>query len=91
MTKQEMIDELSAELLISKKQCNETINTLIEEIVSAVDTDDKFIQPGFGTFRAVISDVHIGKNPYDNHFYLYPKKRKMRFRLSPVFKEEINE
>ena len=91
MTKQEMIDEMSSKLGITKKQCNETINSLIEETVSAIDRNDKFVQPGFGTFKAVIRDEHVGKNPFDGHTYLFPKKRKIKFRLSPVFKEEINE
>lgn len=91
MTRQEMIDEMSSELNITKKQCNETMRTLIEETVSAVDRDDKFIQPGFGSFVAVVRDKHIGKNPFDGHKYLFPKKRKMRFRLSRIFKEDLNE
>ena len=85
MTKQEIIDEMSSELNITKKQCNETMRTLIEETVSAVDRDDKFIQPGFGSFVAVVRDKHIGKNPFDGHKYLledFNSQSKKKYSLS---------
>ena len=41
MTKQDLINEMSAELGITKKLCGETLNAMIEEIVSTLEKGGK--------------------------------------------------
>lgn len=91
MTKQELINEMAQELNISKKQCNETLNVMLEEIVKALEAGDKFTQPGFGSFKPVETNERLGRNPATGKKMLYPKKIKMKFKPSDSLKDEINE
>ncbi len=89
MNKQELTDEMSAALGITKKCCGETIGLMVEEIISAVERDGKYVQPGFGTFRTAVSGERIGVNPATGQKMRYPKKRKLKFKVSSVLKDEI--
>lgn len=91
MTKQELVGEMSENLEISKKKCNETLNVMIEEIVSTLENGGKFIQKGFGTFKTQESNERIGYNPQTGQKMLYPKKIKVKFKASDKLKDEINE
>ncbi len=91
MTKQELVAEMANELGLSKKKCNETLNTMLEEIVIALENGNKFVQPGFGSFKTVETKERVGRNPATGKKMLYPKKIKMKFKASEKFKDEINE
>ncbi|MEE1166601.1 MAG: HU family DNA-binding protein [Treponema sp.] len=91
MTKHELVGEMAAELGITKKQCTQTLNAMIEEIVSTLETGGKFTQPGFGTFKATQTKERVGRNPATGEKVLYPQKCKVKFRASDILKGEINE
>ena len=91
MTKQELVSEMAGELGITKKQCSQTLNTMLEEIIRALETGGKFVQPGFGTFKTQESEERTGRNPLTGKKMLYPKKRKLKFKPSDILKDEINE
>lgn len=91
MTKQELVSEMATELGLTKKKCNETLNTMLEEIVVALEAGNRFIQPGFGTFKPVETKERAGRNPVNGKKMLYPKKIKLKFKASVKLKDEINE
>ena len=91
MTKHELISEMSSELGITKKLCGETLNVMLEEIVRALEMGGRFTQPGFGSFKTVVSKERVGRNPVTGRKMLYPKKQKMKFKAFDVFKDDINE
>ncbi len=91
MTKQELVTEMATELGLSKKKCNETLNAMLEEIVLALESGNKFTQPGFGSFKPVETKERVGRNPSNGKKMLYPKKIRLRFRASEKLKDEINE
>lgn len=90
MTRHELIEKISDGLEVTKKQCDEAVDVLIREVVAATDKDGKVVIPGFGTFKAVESNERTGRNPQDGRMYEYPKKRKMKFKASSLFTEELN-
>lgn len=90
MTKHELIEKISDGLEVSKKQCGEAVDFIVQEVVSAVDRDGKFVVPGFGAFKAVERGERTGRNPQDGRMYVYPKKRKLKFKPSALLTEEIN-
>ena len=91
MTKYELIGEMANELSLSRKKCGETLNLMIEEIVSALEKGRRFIQPGFGSFKTVDVNERTRRNPLTGKLMLCPKKRRLKFRTSDILKEEINE
>ncbi len=91
MTKQELVSEMAETLKISKKQCKETLNAMLEEIIQALSEGKRFVQPGFGTFKTTETNEHIGRNPITQKKMLYPKKIKLKFKASDKLKGEINE
>lgn len=91
MTKHELVSEMSHELGISQRKCGETLNVMLEEIVRVLETGGKYVQPGFGTFKTADVKERVGRNPATGKRMLYPKKRRLRFKVSDVLKDEINE
>lgn len=91
MTKQELVSEMATELGLSKKKCNETLNAMLEEIVLALEAGNRFVQPGFGSFKTVETKERIGRNPATGKKMLYPKKIRLKFKASEKLKDEINE
>lgn len=91
MTKKEMVQEMAQSLGISQKQCGETLNVMLEEILKELEMGGKFVAQGFGTFKCVDTNERVARNPSNNVMLLIPKKRKLRFKISSVFKGEINE
>ena len=91
MTKQELVSEMSENLEISKKKCLQTLNVMIEEVVSTLENGGKFIQPGFGTFKVTETKERISRNPQTGQKMLYPQKLRVRFKTSDKLKDEINE
>ena len=91
MTKQEVVATMSSELGITKKQCGKTLNQMLECIIEALETGKKFMQPGFGTFKTVDTLERVGINPSTGQKMIYPKKRRLKFKSSEKFKDEVNE
>lgn len=91
MTKQELVSEMATELGLSKKKCNETLNAMLEEIVLALESGNRFVQPGFGSFKTAETKERIGRNPATRKKMLYPKKIRLKFKASEKLKDEINE
>ena len=91
MTKYELVSEMAENLEISKKKCTEAFNVMIEEIVSTLEEGGRFTQNGFGTFKVQETNERVGFNPQTGQKLIYPKKMRVRFKLSPKLKDEINE
>lgn len=91
MTRTDMVAKLSENTSMDKKLCNTLIDLLQEEIIKTVCKNEKVIQNGFGTFSAVTTDWRKGRNIRTGQKMLYPPKRKIKFKLSNVLKESINQ
>jgi len=86
-----MVVELSEKLNVPQNKCKEAFDAMIEEIICALEEGSQYNQKGFGTFRTELSKEHTGFNPATGKKMVYPKKLKIRFRLSSVFKKDLNE
>lgn len=91
MTRADMVAKLSESVSIDKKLCTTLIDSLQEEIIKTVCKEGKVIQNGFGTFSAATTDWRKGRNLHTGQKMLYPPKRKIKFKLSNVLKESINQ
>ena len=91
MLKQKVIAELASSLDISQKECKRTFDAFIEELICVLEEGKQYTQTGFGAFRTSTAKERIGRNPLTRQKMRYPKKIKMKFRLSAAFKAEINE
>lgn len=91
MTKQELCSELSKTLGITQKDTKLTMDAFFEEIVCVLEEGKSYSQTGFGSFRTAVVPERTGFNPALNQKMKYPKKIKMKFKVSSVFKKDINE
>lgn len=62
MTKNEMIQVLSDETGLSRKDTRLVMESLFSHIAGEMASGGKFIMQGFGTFEAVPRTVHYVKN-----------------------------
>ncbi len=91
MTKQEMCTQLSKNLEITRKDAKDTMNAFLEEIICVLEEGNTYSHKGFGSFKTVCTKERIGFNPAKKQKMKYPKKIRLKFKLSSVFKKEINE
>ncbi|MCK9170157.1 MAG: HU family DNA-binding protein [Treponema sp.] len=91
MTRQELLKKLSASTELNKKNCNAVITAVFEEIEKTLEKGGKYTQPGFGVFETTMYKERTVRNPFTKQQVLYPKKRKIRFKPSKVFKDKLNE
>ena len=91
MTKQDLCSEIAQSLGITQKDSKLTMDAFLEEILCVLAEGKTYSQTGFGSFKTSHVAERIGFNPASNQKMKYPKKIKIKFKLSSVFKKEINE
>ena len=63
LTRDEISDYINEEVGLSKKDCNDIVNILIEEIIEGLIKKNIFKIHNFGTFKIKKKESRIGRNP----------------------------
>ena len=63
MTKTTLIENLAAELGVSKRMSGDLVNTMIEQIMAGVKKEGEVRIQGFGTFKKSKRAARTGVNP----------------------------
>ncbi len=63
MNKKELIEKISANKKLTKKQAGEVLNTFVNEISNALKRKESVTLVGFGTFKTSDRAARIGVNP----------------------------
>jgi DNA-binding protein HU-beta len=80
MSKSDLVQKISEEAKISKKQANTVINVFVDSITDALCKGEKVSFVGFGTFSTVTRKARKGINPMTRKEILIPAQK------APVFK-----
>jgi DNA-binding protein HU-beta len=91
MTRQELIKELSVSAELSRKDCSTVVTAIFDEIKKTLEEGGKYTQTGFGSFETAVSKERTGRNPVTKQKVQYPKKRRIKFKPSKLFKDKLNE
>ncbi len=81
-----MSREVARKANVTQKEAKEIIERFLEEIVNAVDRNEKINLAGFGIFERKVQKERTARNPQTNKEIKVPSKRKFVFRASSKIK-----
>ena len=89
MNKGELVDAVSAQATVSKKDADAVVGALVESIMEAVSSGEKVTLVGFGTFEARDRQEREGRNPQTGEKMIIPATRVPAFSAGKVFKDKV--
>ncbi len=89
MTKSELVNKLANSGGITKKQADEVLTSLVENIVKTVRKGEPLKIPNLGTFRRRSLKARMGRNPQTGEPIKIPARRKVGFTAAKTFKEAV--
>lgn len=91
MNKGELVDVISAQTNVTKKQADEILTATIDTIVEAVASGDKVTLVGFGSFESRDRKEREGRNPQTGKALKIPATTVPGFSTGKVFKERVKD
>ena len=89
MTKAELIENVSNDINLSKRQTGDIINTIFETVGNAIATEGRFSYPGFGTFTVRERAARMGRNPRSGEKIKIAASKTVKFKAAPHLKGEL--
>ena len=90
MNKTVLINVVSAETKVAKKDVDAVISATVKAISDALKQGDKVALIGFGTFEVKATAAREGRNPKTGETITIPAAKKPAFSASKVLKDEVN-
>lgn len=90
MNKTDLINVVSAETKVAKKDVDAVVTATIKAIADALKQGDKVALIGFGTFEVKATAAREGRNPKTGETITIPASKKPAFSASKVLKDEVN-
>ncbi len=90
MTKIEIVASLYEKLGFSKRECSNIVDAFFQTIKETLAKDENVKLSGFGNFIVKTKRARRGRNPQTGEEIKIAERKVLNFRLSQVFKEEIN-
>jgi DNA-binding protein HU-beta len=89
MGKREITTQMARAAGITAKQAQKAYASLLAEIKTALKKEQKVNLSGFGTFEIRVREAHPGRNPKTGAFIPVPKKKRVKFCISRMFKNAL--
>ena len=89
MTKADLIDSLATEFELSKRQMGEIIDTLLDEIKSALQAGDKVQLIPFGSFVVRDRKKREGRNPKTGEKLIIAARRVPAFTAGKALRDAV--
>ncbi len=90
MTKAELVEIISQETGVSKKDTGIVVNLIMENIGQALVQGDKVEVRGFGSFKVKTRNSRLARNPRTGDSVDVPIKRVPYFKASNELKARLN-
>jgi len=90
MTKADLIDEVSRQVELTRKDSEVIVETIFDSIVHSLRAGDKIEIRGFGSFRTRQRNPRIGRNPKTGDRVEVPAKKIPFFKPSKELKDLVN-
>ncbi|MFI5305006.1 MAG: HU family DNA-binding protein [Nitrospiria bacterium] len=87
LTKSQILDQLSKNLEVSKKQVNEMLEELSN--LAYKEAKNAFTFPGLGKLVVVNRKARMGRNPQTGAAIKIPAKRVLKFRVAKACKDAV--
>lgn len=80
MTKTDLINEIAAKAMLSKKDAKAALDATLESISQALANEDKVQLIGFGTFSVNVKPERKGRNPRTKEEITIPERKVVKFK-----------
>lgn len=90
MTKAELVEMISQETGVNKKDTGLVVNLIVENIGQALVDGDKVELRGFGSFKVKTRRARLARNPRTGDSVEVPAKRVPFFKASNELKGRLN-
>lgn len=89
MNKNELIQKVAEKTGISKKETETVVNETLEQVISALNVNEKVQFVGFGTFEVRERASRTGRNPQTGETITIPATRVPGFRAGNKLKDAV--
>jgi nucleoid DNA-binding protein len=89
MTKAQLVAKLAEGAGASRKQADDILNSLIDNVVKTVKKGESVKIPGLGIFRLRKMKARMGRNPQTGEPIKIPARKKVGFSVAKTFKETV--
>ncbi len=90
MNKAELVEEVSGEVGLSKRETQKVIDAIIETIGDTLGSGEKVTLVGFGTFGVRQRKARRGRNPQTGATIQIPAKKVPKFVPGKTLKEKVD-
>lgn len=90
MNKAELVDAMSKDTGLSKKDSEKALNSFMENVSNALSKNDKVQLIGFGTFETRKRAERNGRNPQTGKEIKIAAATVPAFKAGKAFKEKVN-
>ena len=90
MTKAELVEKVSAQINLTKKQTEVVVNTVFQSITESLAQGKKVELRGFGSFRVRSRNARIGRNPKSGDRVDVPAKKVPFFKAGKELRELVD-
>merc|ERR1711964_443391 len=90
MTKAELVEKVSGQINLTKKQTEVVVNTVFQSITDSLSEGKKVELRGFGSFRVRARNARIGRNPKSGAQVDVPAKRVPFFKAGKELRELVD-
>lgn len=91
MTKADIVELISQEIHITKKDIGAIIDKFFEIVKEGISKDDHIELRGFGTFGTKVRKARIARNPKTNEKFTVPEHKVPYFKPGKELKEIVIE
>ena len=91
VTRDDIAEFINYQFGLTKRDCNEFVNELIESIIVGLQNEKSVKIHNFGTFRLKNKKERIGRNPKTKEVAKITSRKVVKFRPSSIFKKKIND
>jgi integration host factor subunit alpha len=90
LTKAHIIESVSSQIGLTKKQSIETVETLLEIIKSTLESGEDVLVSGFGKFCVKAKKERRGRNPATGDDLMLTPRKIVTFKCSGKVRDKIN-
>jgi integration host factor subunit beta len=90
MTKAELVEKVSSQINLTKKQTEVVVNTVFQSITDSLSDGKKVELRGFGSFRIRERNARVGRNPKSGAQVDVPAKRVPFFKAGKDLRELVD-
>lgn len=90
ITRDDIADYINSEFGLSKKDCSDLVNEIIEQIINGLETSEIVKIHNFGTFKLRKKNQRIGRNPKTKEDVMIGERKVINFIASKKILNKIN-